>query len=436
MNARPISLRRFLPPAPRAAYASAPVSALLAALLFLLLFLPILSAAAAPGDGKPSAGQAGAGKAGAGQAGAGQAGQGAGDVGIADEPAPWDSRAFSAFSDPYQVWGPGIEGVLEAAFRACFKTYILGGRVMTLRMPFAQNDERAELSDSELKIHGNGKGDPIALWDEIDLILQSEDFERYRSQLVSGRELVVVFDLPTRAWSVSRDLFDIARMKAGAYRGLPHRPYVLSDGLGLRETDVYNYLYCIGRLGMDCSGFVWHALSFAAKAGAVNLGSVLARAMRVPRGADPSLYAGTSFFDSRSAELTQVKDELRNLRPADIILFRGSDGSAVHSAVIQSVDLRSGFIRYLQSTDEAPPEERGVHESYIRFDPAHPERSLRDSSLEWTQKRFPPFPGEKPSAFSDDGERYRAFPELGGGKVVRVKAMAAPIRKINAAPLR
>ena len=137
-------------------------------------------------------------------------------------------------------------------------------------------------------------------------------------------------------------------------------------------------------------------------------------------------------FRSRSTELIQVKDELRNLAPGDVILFRDDKGRAVHSAIIQSIDLKAGTLRYLQSTDEAPLAERGVHDSYIYFDPAKPELSLKDPALRWTQKRFPPFPGEQASPFSEDGERYRAYPEFGAGKVVRLKAMAAPIKRINA----
>jgi hypothetical protein len=96
-----------------------------------------------------------------------------------------------------------------------------------------------------------------------------------------------------------------------------------------------------------------------------------------------------------------------------------------HSAIVQSVDFSAGIIRYLQCTDEAPLAQRGVHDSYIHFDPARPAISLGDPSLVWSQTRYPPFPGEKASPFSDDGERYRAYPELGGGRVVRLKALAA-----------
>jgi len=347
-----------------------------------------------------------------------------------------DTRTLQAFSDPVEVWGPGVESVIEGAFRECFKTYIIDGKVMTLRMPFAQNNERSELANAELPITGGGKSDPSLLWTDIESILGSRDFHAYTSMLSDGREKVIIFDLPSRTWNISVDLFDIARMKAGAYRGLPHRPYVLHGGNGVGNPDIYNYLYCIGRLGMDCSGFVWHVLSYTAARGGLDLGKELRRTLRVPRGAEASLYVGARFFDSKSSALEGVNDAIKNLRPADIILFRGEDGTAVHSAVIQSIDFKTGRIRYLQSTDEAPQEERGVHESFIFFDPAHPEKSLKDSTVVWTQKRFSPFPGEKASAFSDDGVRYRAYGAFGGGRVVRLRAMAKPLERIRLAARR
>jgi hypothetical protein len=341
----------------------------------------------------------------------------------------------AAFSDPARVWGRGIESVIEEAYREGFKTVIIGGRVMNLRMPFAENNERSELLDQEQgqgwEILGGGKADPRYLWEVIGEIFKTQDFLNYTRTMMDGREKVIIFDIPGKTWKASFDLFDIARMKAGAYRGLPHRPYVLVSGSGIQESDVYNYLYCVGRLGMDCSGFVWHILSYAAGKEGVDLGSALRRSIRNPRGRDPSWYVGTKFFNSSGRELITVKDEIRNLKPADVLLFRGEDGSMVHSAVIQSVNLSTGVIRYLQSTDEAPLAERGIHESFITFDPDHPELSLADPSISWNQARYPPFPGEKASPFSNDGERYRAYPEKGGGKVVRLRIMAGIIDKLN-----
>ena len=342
-----------------------------------------------------------------------------------------DESFLYAYSDPARVWGSGAERVIEEAYRLCFRTRILGGKVMNLRMPFAQDNERDLLTDVEWGFLGGGKGNPGFLWEKINSALDSRDFQAYADALSDGREKVLILDIPTQTWSVSRDLFDISRMKAGAYRGLLHRPYVLQTGRGLEEADVYNYLYCVALTGMDCSGFVWHIQSCIAAAGGVDLGRSLARSLGVRQGDDPSRYAGTSFYNSRSPEILPVKDEIRNLRPGDIILFRAEDGGMSHSAVIQSVDFSSGTIRYLQCTDEAPLAERGVHESYIRFDPGNLAASLSSSDLAWTQNRYRPFPGEKPSPFSDDGERYRAFPELGGGRVVRLRVVSQVIEKLG-----
>jgi hypothetical protein len=121
-----------------------------------------------------------------------------------------------------------------------------------------------------------------------------------------------------------------------------------------------------------------------------------------------------------------VPDKISALRPGDILLFRGADGDMVHSAIIQSVDFSQGVIRYLQSTDEAPRADRGVHESFVPFDPARPGASLKDPGLRWTQSRYPPFSGETASPFADDGERYRAYGELGGGRVVRFRLLGGP----------
>ncbi|MDR0760367.1 MAG: peptidoglycan endopeptidase [Treponema sp.] len=350
-----------------------------------------------------------------------------------DVPAPVDAAAnrLAAFSDPVRIWGKGVEAVIEAAYRRSFKTYIIGGRVMNLRMPFAENRERIELSDQGWEIWGSGKADPVSLWVEVNGLLAAEDFARYTAVLGDGREKVIILDIPTQTWSVSLDFFDIARMKAGAYRGLPHRPYVLVSGKGIEESDVYNYLYCVGRLGMDCSGFVWNILSHIAVAGGTDLGRTLRRTTGTPRDGNLSYYAGAQFFNSRTREILAVEDEVRNIRPADILLFRGEDGEAVHSAIVQSVNFTRGVIRYLQSTDEAPLNERGAHESFIHFDPARLKTRLSDPSIIWTQKRYSPFPGELAPPFSDDGERYRAYPESGGGRVVRLRVIEEAVKKLN-----
>jgi hypothetical protein len=331
-----------------------------------------------------------------------------------------DERTLREFADPSRVWGVGVEADIERAYRLCFRTFVVGERVITVRLPFAENHERDALIEGGWEFIGKGKSDPAALWPTIETTFASADFALYIAALSDGREKVVMFDIPLQRWSVSEDIFDIARMRAGSYHGLPHKPYVLVSGTGARERDVYNYLYCIAWTGMDCSGFVWHTLSFIAGRRGVNLGEYLAKRLRLPAGVDPSYYMGTSFYNSRSAELEAVEARVRNLRPADIILFRASDGSMAHSAIIQSVNFATGVIRYLQETDEAPQRERGAHESFIFFDPMNTDVHLSDTSLVWSQKRYSAFPGEKESAFSDDGARYRAF---SGGRVVRLRVL-------------
>jgi hypothetical protein len=338
---------------------------------------------------------------------------------------------LASFSDPARIWGNGIERVIEESYRQFFITRIIDGKIMNIRFPFAENHERSVLIDNDWDFVEGGKGSPEKLWPIIEELIFSKDFDDYIRALSSGRESVFIFDSPERKWSVSTDLFDLARMKAGSYRGLLHKPYVLTSGRGATESDVYNYLYCVGHVGVDCSGFVWHILSYIGRHGGIDLGSVLAPALGLPRGADPARFAGTAFLNSRSSQIIAVENKISSLRPADILLFRSPDGNIAHSAIIQSVDFTKGVIRYLQCTDEAPLLERGVHESYIYFDPAKAGVSLYDPSLHWTQKRFAPFPGEKDSPFSDDGERFRAYSELGGGKVVRIRALIPVIERIN-----
>ena len=346
-------------------------------------------------------------------------------------PGASETDYLASFSDPARIWGNGIEKVIEEAFRACFITRIIDGKVMNIRMPFAENNERDLLADTSWDMLDGGKGNPYALWPVIKDLLDSEDFAGYVKTLGNGREQVIVFDIPDKSWRSSRDLFDIARMKAGSYRGLPHQPYVFATGRGIEETDVYNYLYCVGYAGIDCSAFVWHVLSYAARQGGLDLGYALRRSLGTTYNSNPATYVGTAFFNSKSPYIAAVADNIRNLRPADIILFRGSNGMMAHSAIIQSIDFKAGVIRYLQCTDEAPLDQRGVHESFVYFDPEKPDILLRDPRLRWTQQRQAPFPGEFASPFSDDGKRYRAYAELGGGRVVRLIPLTQVIEKLK-----
>ena len=335
---------------------------------------------------------------------------------------------LASFSDPTRIWGNGIESVIERAYRQFFITRIIGDRVMNIRMPFAMNNERDFMVKENWEIFMDGKGDPQKIWTAIEEILDSKEFEEYINALSSGREKVIIFEMNERKWSMQTDIFVIARIKSGAFRGLPHRPYVLTSGNGALESDVYNYLLCIGFVGLDCSGFVWHILDYIGMQGGINLGAVLSGALGAPRGSEAARYAGTAFFGSKNQQLVQVNDEIRNLRPADILLFKDIDGTIVHSAIIQSIDLKKGVIRYLQCTNVAPIFERGAHESFIYFDPANTAVSLKDPSLHWTQRRAPPFAGED-IPFSGDGEIFRY--KLNGGKVVRLRALVPVIERLS-----
>jgi len=343
-----------------------------------------------------------------------------------------EEARLAAFADAAEDWGRGVEGIIEGAYRSCFKTYIMGGRVMTLRLPFAQNNERSELAADSLEVLGGGKADPAALWASVDELFATEDFRGYLAALSDGRKKGFAFDLEKRSWSVVESRFYIERREAGDYPGLPNRPFVVASGRGPTASDLYNYLYCVGRLGLDCSGFVWNALRAIARAGGIDLDTALRKVVGAPTRADAALYVGTNFFSPRNKAMLEVRDEIRKLQPGDVILFRAEDGQPLHSSIIQSIDLAAGRLRYLQSTDEAPLEERGVHESFILFDPARPDASLRDPELVWTQRREPAFPGEILSAYPDDGARYRAE-KGGGGTVVRLRALEKAVERIRAA---
>jgi hypothetical protein len=339
------------------------------------------------------------------------------------------TNQLASFSDPSHLWGHGIERIIEEAYRQCIRTKILDGRVMNIRIPFAMNTERDILLKTPINFIADGKGNPEMLWSVIEDILESKEFAEYISVLSSGHEKVIIFDMVERTWSISSDIFIITRLKADSFSGFPHRPYALTSGRGARDIDVYNYIYCVGLAGMDCSGFVWYVLSYTARKTGVDLGRVLSSVLGVSVGANHSQYIGTSFFSSKNSQIIQVNDEIRNLRPADVMLFRDVDGAVIHSAIIQSIDLKKGVIRYLQCNNTSLPEERGVHDSYIYFDPANPSASLKDPSLHWTQKRLAPFIGEDFS-FSDDGERYR-YKLNGGGKVVRLRALIPIVEKFR-----
>ena len=166
-----------------------------------------------------------------------------------------------------------------------------------------------------------------------------------------------------------------------------------------------------------------------ARACGADLERELAAAWRV-RPSQIRYRVGMWFYDPASGYTQPVSDRIEDLRPADLLLFEGSDGSFKHSAVIQSVDFEQGLIRYVQSTDWAAQSERGVHQSLIRFDPAHTEVDLRHYSVRWLQQVRPPFEGElEPRDWLDDGDRYLWYMDAGGSRVVRLTALADELQE-------
>jgi hypothetical protein len=324
-----------------------------------------------------------------------------------------------------------LERIIDKAYRSCTDFRKVGGADLLLRIPFGQSGERRGSPGFHQHIFLGGKGDPAAIWAEIDRILASAGFAAYVSQLEQPGDKTVAFDLEGRRVSVFFDPGLNELLREGLYPGTRTKVYVLKTGSRISVMDVYNFLYCVGAVGLDCSGFVYNVQKSIAGA----LGRDLDEALRSVLGADAGgipKIAGLWLFNPQASFSTAVEDRIENLRPGDIILFRGRvPGRGIrfrHSGVICSVDFASGLIRYLQCTDWATPEQRGVHDSWIRFDPARSRISLADPSLEWLQTIQPAFDGETPLRYwKNDGHRYRSYQEEGGSLIVRLKMIQSLI---------
>jgi hypothetical protein len=322
-----------------------------------------------------------------------------------------------------------LERVIDEAYRSCIRTRTVAGADLVLRIPFGQAGERRGSPGFDQQIFLGGKGDPEEIWAEIDKILASDEFAAYVALLERPGDKTAVFDLEQWRVSVFFDSTLNDQLRDGPYPGTRTRVYVLKTGSRISATDVYDFLYCIGAVGLDCSGFIYNVQKAIAAAFGRELQEATAAALGI--GADRVRpIIGLWFFDPGSSFSDTVEDRIENLRPGDVILFRGRvPGRGVwfrHSAVIGSVDFDSGLIRYLQCTDWATPAQRGVHDSWIRFDPARPQVSLSDPSLEWLQTIEPAFVGETPLRYwKNDGHRYRSYQEEGGSLIVRLKMIQA-----------
>lgn len=322
-----------------------------------------------------------------------------------------------------------VEAAIEAAFREYFREFTVAGKTLAIRMPFALNDEREGGKGYTQSFRLHGKGTPAELWPSIGKVLASKEFGRYVAALTVPGEKAVIFTLTKKSWSVSTEPDVLQSLRGDAYPGTPTRILVHRKGDGISTADVYNYLYAVASVGVDCSGFAYHVLASVLRARGVSMDRELAKNLRVAP-AEARTLVGLQFFDPASGYTEKVPDRIEELRPGDMILFRGSDGSLKHSAVIQSIDLDSGVIRYLQSTDWALEEDRGVHSSIIRFDPDRAAAGLRHYSVKWLQQVRPPFDGEmEPRDWRTDADRYMWYTEAGGSMVVRFRLLSDALRR-------
>ena len=322
-----------------------------------------------------------------------------------------------------------VEEQIDAAFREYFRDFTIGSRRLTIRMPFALNDEREGSRGYSQVFHQFGKGTPAVVWPYIEKVIASKAFGTYVSRLGAPGEKAVVFSLQKRSYSVTTNAKLLAALRLNSYPGTPTRIFVRRSGEPVSEADVYNYLYAVASVGVDCSGFAYHVLESVARAHGIDLNRLLAKQWRI-HPLEVRRRVGLWFFDPASGFTEPVADRIEDLRPGDMILYRGSDGALKHSAIIQAVDLDTGIIRYVQSTDWALEEERGVHSSIIRFDLARVRQGLRHYSVKWLQQVRPPFEGEQePRDWRTDGDRYLWYTEAGGSLVVRSRLLAEAFLK-------
>lgn len=343
-------------------------------------------------------------------------------------PAEAAEAAAPAPAAPRRIKGPEeerVERIILAAYQEYIREYTLWGERLTVRMPFALNDEREGGRGYTQEFYLDGKGRPDELWPLIDSVLFSEKFARYAQQITAPGEKVIIFNLKRRSYHLSWDPPLIESLRAGSYPGTPTRIYVRRGEGPLSGADVYNYLYAVACVGVDCSGLVYYLHESIARAYGFELDRALGARLRA-RPRDVRKRFGVWLFDPRGGYTEAFADRIEDLRPADMILFRGSDGTLKHSAIVQSIDLQQGIIRYVQSTDWAIEADRGVHLSEIRFDPARAGESLRHYSVRWLQQVRPPFEGEEePRDWLSDEDRYLWYTEAGGSLVARPRYLAA-----------
>jgi hypothetical protein len=314
-----------------------------------------------------------------------------------------------------------VESIIERTYQSYSREIVIGGRKFLLRIPFGQCAERFPSQE----IFMGGKGDPENLWKKIGKLLNEPNFVRYQEELSKPGEKLVLFNLLQSSYQIFFDKQEIETIKT-QFKGNELYPYEIKEISSLSEIDIYNYLYCLGRIGIDCAGFSFRFPRAIALQHGVDLYEELGKEWGIKPENVP-LNIGTWYYNHWNTE--RVDDKIINLRPGDLILFPDRRRPVVHSAVIQSIDFQKGRVRYVQCTDWVfNREERGPHDSEIVFYPSFSEKSLSDSFLIWTQKLGPVFEGETcPYGNENDGFRYRLPPYR--GKVVRLKRVAELLKK-------
>lgn len=317
-----------------------------------------------------------------------------------------------------------VEEILEEAYGLYFREHALGDKRLFLRIPFGQYGERFKGQP----IFMGGKGNPESLWGKIDELLKDSCFADYQANLSKPGEKLILFSLPTKTYQIFWGEESVKKAKA-RFKGIEAYPYEIKGDSFCSEVDIYNYLYCLGRVGVDCSGFSFYFQRYLAFEHGVDLCEEIAKKWGVKDPKNIPLSIGTWYYNPKYGNTERVDDKILNLRAGDLILFPARRWEDSHSAVICSINLKSGVIRYVQDTDWVfDRKERGPHASAVYFDPSQPEKSLSDPFLTWTQELGPVFESET-CPYGNETDHFRYLLPPYKGKVVRLKRIAEILSK-------
>ena len=186
---------------------------------------------------------------------------------------------------PEQALPSKAEAVAQAigsAYASCFRDFEIEGQTFHLRIPFGENGERVNGGIFQQQIAFGGKAGPQAIWPRVASLLASEDFRDYVDALSQPGEKVVLLYIDTDSWTVISNPDELRRVDLEWYPDTRTEVCVIKDGSELLTEDIYNYLYCIGSVGMDCSGFVYFIQQSIARALGADLDEMVGNALGVP----------------------------------------------------------------------------------------------------------------------------------------------------------